>query len=211
MTLSLHLQIQILLLLDEPFAAIDAKVRKELRGWLRETISKVGITSIFVTHDQDEAIEVADEIVITNNGRVEQKGSPVQIYKNPSTPFAAQFIGQSRVLENYEALHGFKKVTGYDRAVIRPEFVHVTKPGKQLYVNAAENGVVEDVFFRGNLLELHVNVKGIRITAYRSLEDEEITAGEQVSVLIYRLFLYNQETVRLVENKSLRDENPVYI
>ena len=61
-----------LLLLDEPFAAIDAKVRQELRTWLRETIDKIGITSIFVTHDQDEAIEVADEIIITNEGRVEQ-------------------------------------------------------------------------------------------------------------------------------------------
>ena len=60
-----------LLLLDEPFAAIDAKVRQELRGWLRELISTVGITSIFVTHDQDEAIEVADEIIITNRGRIE--------------------------------------------------------------------------------------------------------------------------------------------
>ena len=69
-----------LLLLDEPFAAIDAKVRKELRTWLRETIDKIGITSIFVTHDQDEAIEVTDEIVITNKGRVEQVGSPSEIY-----------------------------------------------------------------------------------------------------------------------------------
>ena len=64
-----------LLLLDEPFAAIDAKVRKELRAWLRELISQVGITSIFVTHDQDEAIEVADEIIITNHGHIEQIGS----------------------------------------------------------------------------------------------------------------------------------------
>ena len=63
-----------LLLLDEPFAAIDAKVRKELRSWLRETINKVGITSIFVTHDQDEAVEVADKIIITNHGRIEQMG-----------------------------------------------------------------------------------------------------------------------------------------
>lgn len=63
-----------LLLLDEPFAAIDAKVRQELRSWLREMISKIGITSIFVTHDQEEAIEVADEIVITNLGKIEQMG-----------------------------------------------------------------------------------------------------------------------------------------
>ena len=62
-----------LLLLDEPFAAIDAKVRQELRSWLKEMIEKLGVTSIFVTHDQDEAIEVADEIIITNKGRIEQK------------------------------------------------------------------------------------------------------------------------------------------
>ena len=72
-----------LLLLDEPFAAIDAKVRQELRNWLRETIDKVGITSIFVTHDQEEAIEVADEIIVTNKGKIEQIGSPKEIYANP--------------------------------------------------------------------------------------------------------------------------------
>ena len=72
-----------LLLLDEPFAAIDAKVRQELRSWLKEMIQKLGVTSIFVTHDQDEAIEVADEIIITNKGRIEQKGTPFEIYQKP--------------------------------------------------------------------------------------------------------------------------------
>ena len=72
-----------LLLLDEPFAAIDAKVRQELRSWLRDMITKVGITSIFVTHDQDEAIEVADEIIVTNKGHIEQIGTPRQIYREP--------------------------------------------------------------------------------------------------------------------------------
>ena len=99
-----------LLLLDEPFAAIDAKVRKELRTWLRDTIDKIGITSIFVTHDQDEAIEVADEIVITNKGRVEQIGNPVEIYLEPKTPFVAQFIGQSAVIEDYSKLKGFNVI-----------------------------------------------------------------------------------------------------
>ena len=74
-----------LLLLDEPFAAVDAKVRQELRSWLREMITRVGVTSIFVTHDQDEAIEVADEIIITNRGHIEQKGSPVEVYQSPET------------------------------------------------------------------------------------------------------------------------------
>ena len=81
------------LLLDEPFAAIDAKVRTELRTWLRSMVTRLGITSIFVTHDQDEAVEVADEIIITNHGKIEQMGSPIEIYKSPATPFVVEFIG----------------------------------------------------------------------------------------------------------------------
>lgn len=86
------------LLLDEPFAAIDAKVRQELRNWLKDTIHRVGITSIFVTHDQDEAVEVADEIIITNHGHIEQVGTPLDIYRQPRTPFVAQFIGTPVVI-----------------------------------------------------------------------------------------------------------------
>ncbi|HWQ76994.1 MAG TPA: sulfate ABC transporter ATP-binding protein [Syntrophomonas sp.] len=202
-----------LLLLDEPFAAIDAKVRKELRTWLRETISKVGITSIFVTHDQDEAVEVADEIVVTNLGRIEQIGTPVEIYKNPATPFAARFIGESLTIENYGKLHGFEANENYDRAVIRPEFVSVSKADKVIYPHASEQGIIEDVFFRGHNLELHVRVCNCdaKIFAYRSLEDELLTVGEKVSVLIYRLYLYNDRQVLLVENSSLKNDNLVWI
>ena len=98
-----------LLLLDEPFAAIDAKVRQELRSWLKEMIEKLGITSIFVTHDQDEAIEVADEIIITNKGHIEQKGTPLEIYQNPQTAFAATFFGQTSQITNYQSFHSFPK------------------------------------------------------------------------------------------------------
>ena len=93
------------LLLDEPFAAIDAKIRQELRSWLKEMIGKLGITSIFVTHDQDEAIEVADEIIITNAGRIEQKGTPIGVYRNPETAFTASFFGQPSVLKNADDFH----------------------------------------------------------------------------------------------------------
>ena len=89
-----------LLLLDEPFAAIDAKVRRELRTWLRNMIEKVGITSIFVTHDQEEAMEVADTVIITNRGRVEQIGTPEDICLHPQTDFVADFIDAAR----YEAM-----------------------------------------------------------------------------------------------------------
>lgn len=85
-----------LLLLDEPFAAIDAKVRRELRTWLKEMIARVGITSIFVTHDQEEAMEVADTIIVTNQGKIEQTGTPDEICLHPQTEFVADFIDTAR-------------------------------------------------------------------------------------------------------------------
>lgn len=81
------------LLLDEPFGALDAKVRKELRRWLRRLHDEMHITSVFVTHDQDEAMEVADRVVVMNLGRIEQDGSPDEVYDRPATPFVLQFLG----------------------------------------------------------------------------------------------------------------------
>ena len=89
------------LLLDEPFAAIDAKVKHDLRQWLKATIKKSGITSIFVTHDQEEAVELADEIIVTNNGRIEQMGTPEEIYGTPETPFVAGFMGKAKGIMNF--------------------------------------------------------------------------------------------------------------
>ncbi len=81
------------LLLDEPFGALDAKVRKELRRWLRRLHDEMHITSVFVTHDQDEAMEVADRVVVMNLGRIEQDGPPDEVYDRPATPFVLQFLG----------------------------------------------------------------------------------------------------------------------
>jgi len=81
------------LLLDEPFGALDAKVRKELRRWLRHLHDELHVTSIFVTHDQEEALEVADEVVIMNSGRVEQRGAPQAVYDEPATAFVCGFLG----------------------------------------------------------------------------------------------------------------------
>ncbi len=87
------------LLLDEPFGALDAKVRKELRRWLRELHDALAITGVFVTHDQEEALEVADRVVVMNQGRIEQIGTPTEIYDNPATPFVYQFLGNVNALE----------------------------------------------------------------------------------------------------------------
>ena len=83
-----------MLLLDEPFGALDAKVRKELRDWLRRLHDEVHVTTVFVTHDQEEALEVADEIVVINEGRVEQVGTPDQLYDEPANDFVMSFLGE---------------------------------------------------------------------------------------------------------------------
>ncbi len=87
-----------MLLLDEPFGALDAQVRKELRKWLREIHDRTGHTTIFVTHDQEEALELADRVVVMSQGAIEQVGTPDEIYDHPVSPFVYGFIGQSNCL-----------------------------------------------------------------------------------------------------------------
>ena len=87
-----------ILLLDEPFGALDAKVRKELRRWLRQLHEEIHVTSIFVTHDQEEALEVANRVVVMDKGKIEQIGTPGEVYDNPATSFVHSFIGESIVL-----------------------------------------------------------------------------------------------------------------
>lgn len=86
------------LLLDEPFGALDAQVRKELRKWLREIHDKTGHTTVFVTHDQEEALELADRLVVMSQGKIEQVGSPDEVYDRPNSPFVFGFIGESSAL-----------------------------------------------------------------------------------------------------------------
>jgi sulfate transport system ATP-binding protein len=92
------------LLLDEPFGALDAKVRKDLRAWLRRLHDEVHVTSVFVTHDQEEALEVADQIVVMNKGKIEQVGSAREIYDRPQTPFVMSFIGPVNVLPSSSSI-----------------------------------------------------------------------------------------------------------
>ena len=102
------------LLLDEPFGALDAKVRQELRAWLRSLHDEIHVTSLFVTHDQDEAFEVADTVVVMNQGRVEQAGSPQEVFDHPANPFVMDFLGNVNVFTRPGA-----KRPGHARAVGR--------------------------------------------------------------------------------------------
>ncbi|WP_250126491.1 TOBE-like domain-containing protein [Chroococcidiopsis sp. CCMEE 29] len=114
------------LLLDEPFGALDAKVRQELRAWLRRLHDEAHVTTVFVTHDQEEAMEVADEIVVMNQGRIEQVGTPAQIYEQPATPFVMRFIGPVNVLPSNACLfsdNGLKAV--HAEMFVRPHDIQV--------------------------------------------------------------------------------------
>lgn len=197
-----------LLLLDEPFAAIDAKVRQELRSWLKDMIRKLGVTSIFVTHDQDEAIEVADEIIITNKGRIEQVGTPEQVYSSPETDFTATFFGQPAVVEDYSSFHTFEAVENADKAVIRPEFVKVFKKNEPLkFRSSVSEGVVERTAFRGSSVEISVRVNGVLLTARRGFDEQSVSVGERVYVFVYRMFVTSGGRAQLLENEALTEES----
>jgi sulfate transport system ATP-binding protein len=108
------------LLLDEPFGALDARVRKDLRRWLRRFHDEIQLTTIFVTHDQEEALEIADEVVIMNKAHVEQVGTPQQVYDKPASPFVYQFLGNVNVLR-MPALAGAAKRGGPADAAASPD------------------------------------------------------------------------------------------
>ena len=129
------------LLLDEPFGALDARVRKDLRRWLREIHERTGLTTVFVTHDQDEAMELADRVVVLNQGRIEQVGSPNQLYDQPASPFVLSFVGEAVALpvtvtdgrvalagrELHVDTHGLRN--GRARVFFRPADIAIVETG----------------------------------------------------------------------------------
>ena len=114
------------LLLDEPFGALDAKVRRDLRRWLRRLHDEMGLTSIFVTHDQEEALEVADRVVVMNHGKVEQQGSPETVYDHPASPFVFEFLGNVNV---FHGRPGQPEAPAQTIAYARPHEVRIAAQG----------------------------------------------------------------------------------
>ena len=202
-----------LLLLDEPFAAIDAKVRQELRSWLKHTIHKLGITSIFVTHDQDEAVEVADEIIITNRGRVEQAGVPIEIYQAPRTPFVAKFIGESVQVQDYTIFKGFtSQGSGNHEGILRPEFLEITSDIEEMpqpMPVTTEKGIVRGTYFRGSTIQIDVEVKGQLLKGFRGLEQAPLHEGDEAFVFIHKIYGFNGNNTEVIENAAKHAESVV--
>lgn len=154
------------LLLDEPFGALDAKVREELQEWISELHEKSQVTTLFVTHDQHEAMAIASDIIVMHHGKIEQEGTPLEIFDHPSTEFVAQFVGETNfvdavVTEPELAIWGpFKySVTGYGvgqrvRIYFRPNDVYVTSREESLQVK----GKIVKTRFQGPVIELAIDV-----------------------------------------------------
>lgn len=131
------------LLLDEPMSALDAKVRHKLRMDIKRLQKELNITTIMVTHDQEEAITMADKIAILNGGDIMQIGTPEEIYQNPQNLFTAQFIGDTNCFDNGDSI-----------LTVRPEYVQIEKSAKENY-----QGIISNIEFRGNLLRVEIKDK----------------------------------------------------
>lgn len=154
------------LLLDEPLSAIDAKLRKSLQSSIRQIHKELGLTTIFVTHDQDEAMVMSDVIHLFHDGRIEQSGSPISMYTEPKTRFAAGFIGNYNILSANE----FIRMTGrpYTKSqdvAIRPETVAVSKTLHFVEDAYHFEGIIKNNTPRGNVLRYDIDVNGIIIQA----------------------------------------------
>jgi len=160
------------LLLDEPFGALDARVRKELRAWLRRLHDEVHVTTVLVTHDQEEAMEVADRIAVVNHGRIEQYGKPRDLYEHPATEFVMTFVGP---------------VTRFGEAYIRPHDLEVELEPNARY----EEAIVEKVVHLGFEVRVELALaEGDRLEAQltkREAERLELLAGQRVFVRPSRL------------------------
>lgn len=188
------------LLLDEPLSALDAKIRVSLRAQIREIQRKLGITAIFVTHDQEEALSISDRIVVMYDGNVEQVGTPFEIYNFPKTQFVATFVGSlnTATAEIIDPVNGLLAMDGVQfcsaanmdglkkgdkvRIAIRPErFSFASEVKKANIVDA----VIENITFLGSVVRVHILIGGTKFTMdtfnYPSLELPRIGATDQVT------------------------------
>ncbi len=178
------------LLLDEPLAALDLKLRKDMQQELKNIQKQLGITFVFVTHDQEEALSMSDTVVVMNEGKVQQIGTPIDIYNEPQNAFVADFIGESNILDgvmksDYVASFSGKTFTCVDAGfapnedvdiVVRPEDVDIVKPEDGML-----RGVVTSVTFLGVHFEIIVDIGGFKWMIQTTDEHKE---GEDVGLYI---------------------------
>ncbi len=190
-----------LLLLDEPFGALDARLRKELRTWLRTLHNRIKLTTLLVTHDQDEALELSDKVLVVNQGLIEQKGPPEQIFDKPATEFVAAFVGETNriiaTVENGVAKWGPLNFPVPEmithtlvKVLFRPNDVYVTSLPNQ----SAVAGTISSIQFLGATESIEILLgKGYSVTAHVPKgvsQQSEFTIGKKVFVDVTRFHIY---------------------
>ncbi|WP_261301402.1 ABC transporter ATP-binding protein [Paenibacillus andongensis] len=185
------------LLLDEPFSALDAKLRHEMREELREIQSKTGLTMVFVTHDQEEALSISDRIVVMNQGNIEQIATPQEIYDEPSSLFVSQFIGKMNFLKGVITAGGLtvghlsfpniKNLSGQVNLAVRPEDVMIEgEEGEGL------SGVIKQVMVLGHYAEVSIDLPEYgTIRAFQPRDFvKDLHTGQQVKVNFAKVLAY---------------------
>ena len=166
------------LLLDEPFGALDATVRRELRRWLRRLHDTIHVTTIFVTHDQEEAMEVSDRVAVMNAGRIEQFAPPQEVYEKPASAFVFKFLG------NYNLFHGRARGGGQSgEALVRPHDIVIHRSAEAAG-EGARAGVVSHIGFGGPVVKVELETEDkafvdVELTA-PTFRDLDLKRGEKV-------------------------------
>ena len=171
------------LLLDEPLGALDLKLREQMQVELKELQRELGITFIFVTHDQEEALTLSDRIAVFNNGRIEQLGTPAEIYDNPVSPFVASFVGTSNIFDDTlsRSLLGEGGIHS-----VRPEKIGIARAGSALQADRTAEGTLAEVIYVGSSSRLIVDLDaGKRITVFEQNDAHRVgedARGSRVNV-----------------------------
>jgi sulfate transport system ATP-binding protein len=183
------------LLLDEPFGALDAKVRQELRVWLRKLHDEIHVTSVFVTHDQEEAFEVADQVVVMNQGRIEQVGTPAEVFERPANPFVMDFLGNVNMFHG-RVERGKALVSGAELAA--PDYPHPEGLDAAVYVRPHEVVIQHQQSGNASLpaTVLHVNPAGSRVKVeLRASDSDQLINAELTSERFTELALKSGDLV----------------
>lgn len=207
------------LLLDEPFGSLDAKVRKNLAKWIRHFHDRLRVTSIFVTHDQSEAMEIADKIIVINRGRVEQIGNASEVYEHPQSKFVASFVGNVNVINGHTHHHQividgtegriFQKAIGIPDGhdivlLVRPEDVAIEKRASK---DCSIPAVIEEIHYRGSFYEVDLKIgsNDIKSTIQKeTYNSNPWTVGEHVFALFAQFKLFEASEGHLAIHRMLK-------
>ncbi len=179
-----------ILLLDEPLSALDAKIRKSLREKIREIQKELGITTIFVTHDQEEALTISDRVFVMDSGNFAQVGTPEEIYTHPANEFVVRFIGNYNIFERDEVRRVFDGKVAEDILAVRPESIYIREEGRSYQEESfiSFKGTILDSMVLGNVIRYIVERNGIKfiVDLLNRGENKLYSVGREVDLMFMR-------------------------